>query len=173
MPAMSRTVFIVALASLMALGHAQASPAVQGDRGAASTPRAADERAIRHVLDVYVRSVSTGDERTFESQLLDLKIPFSYVGEGASTGGKGDLATFQDYEGFRRTIFRSHEAYRQRFSRIRIEQVGNLAQVRLDYQTALQGQPYRGVGWKVLQLLRIDGRWKIASEFFTGYPASG
>ena len=76
----------------------------------------------------------------------------------------------QDYAGFRKAIFDSGRKYQQRFSNIRIEQLGNLAQVSLDYQTALQGEAYEGRGWKVLHLLKLDGQWKIASEFYTGYP---
>jgi hypothetical protein len=133
-----------------------------------NAPNPVDDAAIHQLLDNYTRSVSTGDRRLFESQLLDLKIPFSYVGTSARSARRPTLADFQDYAGFRATIFDSGKKYRQRFSHVSIEQVGDLAQVSLDYQTALQGEPYQGSGWKILQLVRVDRRWKIASEFFTG-----
>jgi hypothetical protein len=133
-----------------------------------NAPNAADDAAIRQLLDDYAKSVSTGDRTRFESLLLNLKIPFSYVGTSARSARRPTLADFQDYAGFRATIFDGGKKYRQRFSHVSIEQVGDLAQVSLDYQTALQGEPYQGSGWKILQLVRVDRRWKIASEFFTG-----
>lgn len=133
-----------------------------------NTPDPADDAAIRQLLENYTHSVSTGDRVLFESQLLDTKIPFSYVGTTARSARRSTLADFQDYAHFRATIFDSGKRYRQRFSQVRIEQVGDLAQVSLDYQTALQDAPYKSTGWKVLQLIKVDGRWKIASEFFTG-----
>jgi hypothetical protein len=141
-----------------------------GDTPTFNRPTAADDAAIRHLLDTYTNSVSTGDRATFESQLLDLAIPFSAVKQGAHAMDKTGLAAVQDYAGFRKAIFDSGRKYQQRFSNIRIEQLGNLAQVSLDYQTALQGETYEGRGWKVLHLLKLDGQWKIASEFYTGYP---
>ncbi|WP_266181412.1 hypothetical protein [Dyella humicola] len=117
----------------------------------------------------YTASLSTGNREAFELQLLDLNIPFSYVKGGAGAMDHPGLAIFQDYAGFRKVIFVSSKRYQQRFSNIRVEQVGNLAEVSLDYQTALQGDQYEGSGWKVMQLIKLNGQWKIASEFFIGY----
>ena len=64
----------------------------------------------------------------------------------------------------------SGKRYKQRFSNVKIEQVGLLAQVSLDYETALQEEDFSGKGWKVLHLLKVGGHWKIASEFYVGYP---
>ncbi len=163
----------VTMSLLLATAGAQVATAAPQaiDGTATNAPKAADDAAIRKLLSKYMTSVSTGDRIAFESQLLDLKIPFAYVKEGAHTADRSDLATFQDYAGFRKVIFDSGKRYQQRFGNIRIEQVGNLAQVSLDYQTALQGAAYEGKGWKVLQLIKLNGQWKIASEFFTEYPA--
>ena len=157
------TILLLAAANVSASGTAEVTPY--------NTPNAADEAAIQKLLANYTRSVSTGDRAAFESQLLDPMIPFSYVKQGSSAVSQPGLAAFQDYAGFRKVIFDSGKRYQQRFSHIHIEQLGNLAQVSLDYQTALQGEAYAGAGWKVMQLVRINGQWKIASELYTGYPA--
>lgn len=132
-----------------------------------NSPSADEQQRIHAVLDTYTRSVSEGDAQRFESQLLDLNIPFAGVrGELAASA---DLSTIQDYAGFRKAIFESGKRFKQRFSRIKIEQVGELAQVSLDYETALQDEAYDGKGWKVIHLLKVAGQWKIASEFYVSY----
>ncbi|WP_157597720.1 MULTISPECIES: nuclear transport factor 2 family protein [unclassified Rhizobacter] len=131
-------------------------------------PSADERQRIDAVLETYTSSVSAGDSQRFESQLLDLKIPFS--GVWSELPASANLVTIQDYAGFRKSIFESGKQFKQRFSNIRIEQVGSVAQVSLDYETALKDAAFDGKGWKVLHLLKVDGRWKIASEFFTRYP---
>lgn len=132
-----------------------------------------DAAKIGQLLANYTSSVSSGNRVQFESQLLALDIPFSGIGKQTLEPKKSlGLKAVQDYQGFRKAIFDSGQRFRQRFSNVKIEQVGNLAQVSLDYETTLEGQDYSGKGWKVLQLIKYDGQWKIASEFFTGYPAS-
>jgi hypothetical protein len=139
-----------------------------GQAGAVNLPNETEAAKINQLLTNYTRSVSDGNRALFESQLLDLNIPFSGVPLKAS--GAATLKTVQDYAGFRKAIFESGKKFKQRFSNVRIEQVGNLAQVSLDYETAYDGEAYDGKGWKVIQLIKSDGAWKIASEFFTGYP---
>jgi hypothetical protein len=139
-----------------------------GPAGAADVPNEAEAAKINQLLANYTRSVSDGDRALFESQLLDLKIPF--FGVPRKPGGAMTLKTVQDYAGFKKAIFDSGKKFKQRFSNVRIERVGNLAQVSLDYETAYEGEAYDGKGWKVIQLIQSDGGWKIASEFFTGYP---
>lgn len=139
-----------------------------GQAGAANMPSEAEAANINQLLANYTRSVSDGNRALFESQLLDLDIPFSSVPRKA--GGAMTLKSVQDYAGFRKAIFESGKKFKQRFSNVRIEQVGNLAQVSLDYETAYEGEAYDGKGWKVIQLIKSGGEWKIASEFFTGYP---
>jgi hypothetical protein len=159
------TSLLLSSANVMATPPAHASDLAM----AHNEPKAQDDVAIRKLLASYTASLSAGDPAAFESQLLDLRIPFSHVDGGAGAVDHPSLATFQDYARFRKIIFDSDKRYQQRFSNIRIEQVGNLAQVSLDYQTTLQGDRYEGSGWKVMQLIRLNGQWKIASEFFTGY----
>jgi hypothetical protein len=135
-----------------------------------NAPTAQDRIEIDALLANYTDSVSTGDRVRFESRLLDVNIPFAAV--SANGGAKTvDLKSIQDYAGFRKAIFDGGQQFHQRFSNVKIEQLGNLAQVSLDYETALQGTEYAGKGWKVMELIKVNGQWKIASEFFTGYPA--
>ncbi len=146
-----------------------ATPTQAAAAATRNAPKAQDEVAIRKLLSNYTTSLSTGNRKAFELQLLDLDIPFSHVNGGAGAVHNPSLAIFQDYAGFRKIIFDGGKRYQQRFSNIKIEQVGNLAQISLDYQTALLGDQYKGSGWKVMQLIKLNGQWKIASEFFTGY----
>jgi hypothetical protein len=141
---------------------------VVGAAQAANAPDAADAQGINALLSNYTQSVSQGDRARFESQLLDTHIPFYGVGGGRLNDV--DLSTIQDYAGFRQAIFDGGVQFKQRFSNVSIAQVGNLAQVTLDYETAKRDDPYEGKGWKVMQLIKVGGQWKIASEFFTGYP---
>lgn len=127
-----------------------------------------DNIAINKLLSNYTESVSSGNRTLFESQLLDVNIPFAAV--GPKMAAASGLQSIQDYRGFRAAIFDSGTKYQQRFSNVHIEQLGNVAQVSLDYETAEQGKPYDGKGWKVMQLIKFNGQWKIVSEFFTGYP---
>ena len=53
---------------------------------------------------------------------------------------------------------------------MRILQDGALAQVSLDFVTVDAGTEKGGYGWKTIELLKVGGGWRIASEFFTGYP---
>jgi len=135
-----------------------------------NAPTADDCVKINRLLVNYTSSVSAGDRALFESQLLDVHIPFAGIAAKASGSNIADLKSIQDYQGFRRAIFDSGEKFRQRFSNVKIEQVGNLAQVSLDYETTLQGTEYAGKGWKVILLIKVNDEWKIASEFFTAYP---
>ena len=161
-----------AFAALLLLANLQPaiSASAPGEATTFNRPAPEDDVAIRHLLDTYTKSVMAGDRARFESQLLDLSIPFYGVTQGRKPVERSGLAIVQDYAGFRGAIFDSGKKFRQTFSNIKIEQVGNLAQVSLDYQTAPQDQAYAFTRWKVLQLIKLDGQWKIASEFYTGYP---
>ncbi len=132
-------------------------------------PSEEERERINALLAAYTSSVSDGDAKRFESLLLDLKIPFAGVRDDIAAGS--GLSQIQDYAGFRKSIFESGKKFKQRFSHIKIEQVGSLAQVSLDYETALKEEDYAGKGWKVIHLLKVDGHWKITSEFFTRYPS--
>jgi hypothetical protein len=138
-----------------------------GPASAVNLPNQEEAAKINQLLANYTRSVSDGDRALFESQLLDVNVPFFGVQRKA---GPQTLKAAQDYAGFRKAIFESGKKFKQRFSNVTIEQVGNLAQVSLDYETAYESEAYDGKGWKVIHLIKTDGGWKIASEFFTGYP---
>jgi hypothetical protein len=135
-----------------------------------NAPTPEDGSKINLLLANYTKSVSDGDRVLFESQLLDVNIPFAAVGGKMTDSKPMALKSVQDYAGFRKAIFDSGQRFQQRFSNVKIEQLGNLAQVSLDYETTEQGTAYDGKGWKTMQLVKFNGQWKIASEFFTGYP---
>jgi hypothetical protein len=144
-----------------------AAALLAGPASAANPPNQEEAAKINQLLTNYTRSVADDDRALFESQLLDLNLSFSGVQRKA---GPQTLKAVQDYAGFRREIFESGKKFKQRFSNVTIEQVGNLAQVSLDYETAYESEAYNGKGWKVMHLIKTDTGWKIASEFFTGYP---
>ena len=143
-------------------------PLVSVHAAGAGEPAAADAAGIQAVLDAYTRSVSGGDQRTFESLLLDQDIPFHGLGDGKfSTKGAAGLASVQNYAGFRQSVFGSGRKLAQRFFDVAIAQEGDLAQVSLRFETVVAATGAGAQGWKTLALLRVDGRWKIASEFYT------
>jgi hypothetical protein len=136
-----------------------ASPAIPA--GFAST--GADKAAIEKLLDTYTRAVSTKDQVLFETLLLDKDVPFSDV--YSAVKGKGAEGT-RHYESFRHGVF-DGPAFTQKFQDVRIAQDGPLADVSLVFvNTSQDGSSW---GWKTLQLLKVDGQWKIASEFYTGH----
>lgn len=122
---------------------------------------------IHDLLNAYTRCVSTGDRDGFERLLLDTQIPFYGVRDGAVPADLGGLAAVQRYAGFRASVFESGRQYAQTFHDIHIQRDRDLAQVSLRFETRLVGQAGGAQGWKVLQLLKVRGDWKIASEFYT------
>jgi hypothetical protein len=125
---------------------------------------AEDHAAIADVLDRYTRSVTAGDEAGFRALLLDDDIPFAAV--SPARGGKDvTTATLRRYPDFRDAVFRSGQHFLQTFHHVSIEQDGPLAQASLDFVT--RSGNGGSTGWKVLQLVKTAGGWKIASEFFT------
>jgi hypothetical protein len=124
----------------------------------------ADRAAIEALLDTYTRAVSTKDQALFETLLLDKDIPFSDVHSSIQGGGAGGGT--HHYESFRRGVF-AGPPFIQKFQDVHIAQDGPLASVSLVFvNTAADGSSW---GWKTLQLLKVDGHWKIASEFYTGH----
>ena len=97
--------------------------------------------------------------------LLDEKIPFAAVQTSSAPGTSPELHRYED---FRKAVFLSGQRYKQKFYNIRIEQRGPLAQVSLDFVTEqISGKRGSSSGWKVLQLVKVGDRWKIASELYT------
>ena len=125
-----------------------------------------DRKAIETLLQSYTKAVSTKDEALFESLLLNKDIPFSDASSAiAANGAAGGT---QHYGGFRKGVFEG-PPFTQRFQDVHIEQDGPLANVSLVFvNTSPQGTSW---GWKTLQLLKVGGQWKIASELYTaGHP---
>jgi hypothetical protein len=122
-----------------------------------------DRAAIEALLDTYTRAVSTKNQALFETLLLDKDIPFSDV--DSSVKGAGAAGT-RRYDSFRRAVF-GGQAFTQKFQNVHIAQDGPLADVSLVFVNTSAGES--SWGWKTLQLLKVDGHWKIASEFYTGH----
>ncbi|SFD21432.1 Putative lumazine-binding [Collimonas sp. OK412] len=168
MTTFSRYALVIALFALSPLGHpamAEELPSLNGKTG--HMPNEDSRKQIQEVLDNYAKSVTTGDRALFESQLLDEKIPFFGLGEKISPSFKPISQSLQGYAGFRKAVFESGKKYSQKISNIRIEQDGDLAQVSLDFETTLVESGESAQGWKILQLLKVQGRWKIVSELYT------
>jgi hypothetical protein len=124
----------------------------------------ADRSAIETLLETYTRAVSTKDQALFETLLLGKDIPFSDV--DSAVRGKGAEGSTRRYESFRHGVF-DGPAFTQKFQDVHIAQDGPLADVSLVFvNTSKEGSSW---GWKTLQLLKVDGQWKIASEFYTGH----
>jgi hypothetical protein len=123
-----------------------------------------DRAAILDILNTYTKAVSTRDQALFETLLLNTSIPFSRATAAIEAGASENGA--RNYEAFRKGVFEG-SPFTQRFQDIRIDQDGPLAAVSLVFvNTSETGSNW---GWKTLQLLRIDGHWKIASEFYTSH----
>lgn len=124
----------------------------------------ADREAIQTLLDTYAKAVSSKDQALFETLLLNKDIPFSDAAAATQPGVHGER--IQNYDDFRQGVF-GGPPFIQRFQDVHIEQDGALAQVSLVFvNKATDGKSW---GWKTMQLLKIGGQWKIASEFYTGH----
>jgi hypothetical protein len=123
-----------------------------------------DRKAIEKLLDSYTRAVSFKDQALFESLLLNKEIPFSDASSAIKAGG-ADHGT-QHYDSFKKAVF-GGPAFTQRFQDVHLAQDGPLAEVSVVFvNTSAQGSSW---GWKTLLLLKVNGQWKIASEFYTGH----
>jgi len=123
-----------------------------------------DRRAIEALLGAYTKAVSTKDRALFETLLLNKSIPFSPA--SLAIRARGAVQGAQNYQAFAKGVF-AGPPFQQRFQDVHILQDGPLAQVSLVFvNTSTTGTSW---GWKTMQLLKLDGRWKIASEFYTGH----
>ena len=129
-----------------------------------------DTAAIERLLDAYRAALRSGDQPAFAALLLNEHVPFLSVQSGALGKAQADGLDDQRYADFRSAIFGTAQRYEQRFDNVRIQQDGALAQVSLDFVTVAAGTDRGGYGWKTLELLKVGGQWRIASEFFTAYP---
>lgn len=171
-PCLGRAGALVALVvvTLVPFSASAAGAGLTAHAVARHVVRRADLDAIRRLLASYTRAVTDGDRAAFEALLLSTDIPFASVADLQESGG-GPPDTRQ-YPRFRADIFDSGIRYSQRFHNVRIEQDGTLANVSLDFVTVDTATGRGGYGFKVLQLVKVGGAWKIASEFFTGRPLS-
>jgi hypothetical protein len=123
-----------------------------------------DREAIQALLDTYTTAVSTKNEALFETILVNKDIPFTDV--QSAIRASGAQRGTEHYESFRKGVFEG-PAFTQRFENVHVEQDGPLAAVSLVFvNSSAKGSSW---GWKTLQLLKVSGQWKIASEFFTGH----
>jgi hypothetical protein len=128
-----------------------------------------DRRAIEEVLATYTRSVTNGDERSFEALLLDENVTFTSTDVLARTNVGATLPNLRHYRDFRHAVFESGQHLQQQFFNVKSQQDGPLAQVSCDFVTVQRDTQHGGYGWKVLQMLKVQGQWKIASELYTAY----
>lgn len=161
--------FSICLLAVSPVRSAQDSPGVvgkhQNDPG--------ERLAIEHVLSIYTKSVSDGDEAAFSSILLNDQVPFSSTAELHLSEADSQHVQTSRYSGFKHTVFESGRHFEQQFYNVRVEQDGDLAQASVDFVTK-DARTHEGVyGWKSLTLLKVKGQWKIASELYTVYSLPG
>ena len=130
---------------------------------------AEDRAAIERLLDTYRAAVKDGDQARFAALLLNEHVPFLTVEADDLAKAQAKDVDVQRYPDFRAAVFGSAKRYEQRFDHVRILQDGALAQVSLDFVTVGAGTDQGGYGWKTLELLKVGGDWRIASEFYTAY----
>jgi len=124
----------------------------------------ADRQSVEALLDTYTRAVSTKDQALFETLLLNKEIAFSDANSAVKSDGAAGGTNH--YESFRRGVF-DGPPFTQEFQDVHITQDGPLAAVSLVFvNSSSEGKSW---GWKTLQLLKVGGKWKIASEFYTGH----
>ena len=121
---------------------------------------------IETLLHTYTRAVSEKNQPLFESILISTDIPFSDVST-ATKPGRGSTNT-RNYASFREGVFHG-PPFKQTFRDVHIDQDGDVAQVSLVYINSSRGG--QDWGWKTMQLLKVSGHWKIASEFFSGHAS--
>lgn len=126
--------------------------------------RGEDRQQIEKLLENYTKAVSTRDQTLFESLLLDKAIPFSGV-PLVQKAGDPPIKT-ANYEDFRKGVFEG-APFKQEFENVHIEQDATLAQVSLVFVNTTPEEKIWG--WKTMQLVKVNGQWKIAAEFFTGH----
>ncbi|WP_394782098.1 nuclear transport factor 2 family protein [Undibacterium sp.] len=157
------------LASILLTGLAQAQSPMTPAQSTVDKASPEEAKAIHTLLDTYTQSVTDRNKALFESLLLDENIPFFCVEDLSRPSFQASTKTVSSYAGFRKSVFDSGTRFHQTFSNVKIEQEGALAQVSLNFETLVDGTNDGGRGWKVLHLLKINGKWKIASEFYTAY----
>lgn len=132
-----------------------------------------DRQAIEKLLATYTASVTNSDEAAFEALLIDDQVPFSSTDEIVGRGGDAQAMVTRNYQRFRKSVFESGVRYTQHFYNVHIDQDGPLAQVSLDFVTQETRSGRGGYGWKTLQLVKVQGHWKIASELYTARSLPG
>jgi hypothetical protein len=150
--------------SLISMCLAASAPAIAAPIPSGFASAGADRQAIGALLNTYTHAVSSKNEALFETILLNRDIPFSDVPSAVKAGGATHGT--ENFESFRKGVFEG-PAFTQHFQDIHIAQDGPLADVSLVFvNDSAHGKSW---GWKTLQLLKVDGAWKIASEFYTGH----
>lgn len=160
-------VLLAAATAALAAGRAADAPAGFGS----NEPTPADRKAIEALPRTYQTVVSTRNEATFTALLLNDQVPFAGTSELVGPHASRPLDTRRS-AAFREGVFGNGPRFTQTFSNIRILQDGILGQVSLDFVNRT-GTGRGGWGWKTIQLLKVDGQRKIASEFYTGHKLPG
>jgi hypothetical protein len=158
-----RTLFLLALFVCLGASTHGVSSEYLGEHRTNS----ADTQAIETLLNTYTAAVTRGDQKSFEALLLNDEIPFSSTKELVAPHAEGEVLNTHRYSRFRKAMFESSVQYSQKFFNAHIEQDGDLAQVSLDFVTTQVKTGKSSYGWKTLQLLKLQGQWKIVSELYT------
>jgi len=132
-----------------------------------------DHQAIEKLLATYTASVTNSDQAAFEALLIDDQVPFSSTDEIVGRGGDAQAVVTRNYPHFRKSVFQSGLHCTQHFYNVHIDQDGPLAQVSLDFVTQETRSARGTYGWKTLQLVKVQGHWKIASELYTARSLPG
>ncbi len=121
-----------------------------------------DRAAIEAQLATYTHAVSTKNRALFETLLLEKTVTFSWV----PTADEEIDGKLSNYDAFCKGVFEG-TPFTQSFRNVHIEQDGKLAAVTLVF---VNTRPHsESWGWKALQLLKVDGTWKIVSELYTSH----
>ena len=137
-----------------------------------STPE--DRRAIEKVVADFQAALKTKDIRLLASLMLDSDIPFSSPASPEQV--RKIRATFDPnatgiraggYYDFARFIRESKVPVEERFYNVKITQEKHVAWVMFDYEFVEDGKVYNyGIEtWQMMQ--DLDGKWKIASVWWS------
>lgn len=140
-----------------------------------STPE--DRRAIEQVVADFQAALKTKDVRLLSSLMLNTDIPFSppasperirKIRETIDPNANGLRAG--GYHDFVRLIRDSKLPLEERFYNVKITQDRNVAWVMFDYEFVEDGKPgnYGIETWQMMQ--NHEGKWKIASVWWTSTP---
>jgi ketosteroid isomerase-like protein len=173
LPGIMLAAFSALMTSAAPAGAADAPATVPSYIGRhTTTPE--DQRAITQVVADFQRALKTKDVRLLASLMLNADIPFS---SPASPQGIKKIREVIDpnanglraggFHDFARFIHESKVPLEERFYNVRITQDKHVAWVMFDYEFVEDGKAgnYGIETWQMMQ--DAEGKWKIASVWWT------